>query len=145
MPPALEYCQGDPLIVRFVCVRDEQGRRICAYRCTIKSDLPDLWEEEKVITTISSQLSTDDITTGTESARQAANAIAKLESARNTVASLRVELRKLRAQVSRERSSVKISRLQRQITRTASRLGKARSTARARYELLVNMGLVKTR
>lgn len=98
-----------------------------------------------MITTISSQLSTDDVTTEAESARQAAKAIAKLESARNTVASLRAELRRLRAQVSQERSSVKISRLQRRITRTASRLGKARSTARARYELLVKMGLVKSR
>lgn len=145
MPPALEYCQGDPLIVRFLCVRDEQGRRICAYRCTIKSSLPDFWEEEETIASISSQLSTSDSSRVRESSELAAKAIAKLGSAQNAVASIRLELKKLRAQVSRERSAAKASRIRGWITRTTVRLAKARSTLRSRYELLVKMGLAKSR
>jgi len=145
MPPALEYCEGEPLVVRFLCVTNAQGRRICAYRCTIKSDLPDLWEEENVVNSISSQLSANDLSNETSPAQQAVKAIAKLESARNIVGSLRLDLNKLRAQLSHERSTVKVSRLQRRIAKTANRLNKAQATLRSRYGLLVKMGLAKTR
>jgi hypothetical protein len=98
-----------------------------------------------VINSISTQLNERDNLGASKSAQQAAKAIAKVESARNTVASLRIDLRKLRADASRDRSPVKASEIKRRITRTTVRLAKARSTLRARYNLLVNMGLVNKR
>jgi hypothetical protein len=128
-----------------LCVKNAEGKRICTYRCTIESSLPDFWEDEETLVSISSQLGTSGDSSGNTSVQRAAKAIARVESAKNTVTLLRLDLRKLRAQATRELSSVKVSRIKIKIARTSVRLAKARATLRARYDLVVEMGLVKSR